>query len=63
MGCDIAPGAAAASADAVVKAGFRAWGKTVDLGDPAAAAEWVNWGVQQLGGIDVLFNNASRPAI
>jgi NAD(P)-dependent dehydrogenase (short-subunit alcohol dehydrogenase family) len=63
VGCDIAPGAAEASAAAVVKAGFKAWGKTVDLGDPVAAAEWVNWGAQQLGGIDVLFNNASRPVM
>lgn len=61
VGCDIRPGSAEATSATLRDGGFEAWGKTVDLADHAAAAEWVQWGVQQLGGVDVLFNNASKP--
>ena len=35
----------------------------VDLADPEAAAEWIEWGVERAGGIDVLYNNASAPRV
>lgn len=35
----------------------------VDLADPDAAAEWIDWGVGLAGGIDVLYNNASAPRV
>ena len=35
----------------------------VDLADPAAAADWIEWGVGVAGGIDVLYNNASAPRV
>jgi NAD(P)-dependent dehydrogenase (short-subunit alcohol dehydrogenase family) len=35
----------------------------VDLADPDAAAEWIEWGVGVAGGIDVLYNNASAPRV
>jgi len=63
VGCDVLPGSAEASADAVVQSGLKAWGKTVDLANPSSAADWVNWGAETLGGIDILFNNASRPVM
>ena len=59
VGCDVVPGSAEASADAVVQSGLKAWGKTVDLANPSSAADWVNWGAERLGGVDILFNNAS----
>ena len=61
VGCDIRSGSAEATAASLFDAGHKVYGKTVDLGDPEAAAEWVNWGARQLGGFDVLFNNASKP--
>ncbi len=38
--------------------GLAASGFTVDLADPAASKEWVTQGVEQMGGLDVLYNNA-----
>jgi meso-butanediol dehydrogenase/(S,S)-butanediol dehydrogenase/diacetyl reductase len=35
----------------------------VDLADPQAAGEWIEWGVGIAGGIDVLYNNASAPRV
>ena len=60
-GCDIREGSAEATAATLLAAGRKVYGKTVDLGDPEAAAHWVTWGVEKLGGVDVLFNNASKP--
>src|SRR4051812_32908166 len=35
----------------------------VDLADPQAAADWIEWGAGLAGGIDVLYNNASAPRV
>ena len=37
--------------------------RRADLSDPATAQEWVEWGAEQLGGIDVLYNNAGQAQI
>ncbi|WP_404475937.1 SDR family NAD(P)-dependent oxidoreductase [Microbacterium aerolatum] len=34
-------------------------GFTVDLGDPTDAGDWVRNGAEQLGGLDVMYNNAA----
>src|SRR3954464_7609939 len=34
-----------------------------DVPYPAAAADWIEWGVGVAGGIDVLYNNASAPRV
>lgn len=60
-GCDLREGAAEAVAESLRARGLSAFGETVDLADPVAAAEWVERGVAQMGGLDVLYNNASRP--
>lgn len=59
IGCDVQEGRAEASADVLRTQGFDATGFTVDLTDPVAAARWVNDAATALGGIDVLYNNAS----
>jgi NAD(P)-dependent dehydrogenase (short-subunit alcohol dehydrogenase family) len=59
VGCDVKEETAEATADALRAEGHRAWGRTVDLADPAAAREWVVWGAEELGGIDVLYNNGA----
>jgi NAD(P)-dependent dehydrogenase (short-subunit alcohol dehydrogenase family) len=59
VGCDLHEGAAEATAEALRALGYEAQARTVDLSDPDAAREWVEWGAAQLGGIDVLYNNAS----
>ena len=59
VGCDVKPGAAEAVAAEI---GPGAFGRTIDLADFAACGEWVAWGAALLGGIDVLYNNASGTA-
>ncbi|MBD0863054.1 SDR family oxidoreductase [Gordonia sp. zg691] len=59
IGCDVQAGRAEATANSLASAGHDAWGTTVDLTDPAAAAAWVEEGAERLGGIDVLYNNAA----
>ena len=63
IGCDLQPGAAAATAAALSAQGLSAEGHDVDLADPDAARTWVERAIETLGGIDVLYNNASAPAI
>ena len=63
IGCDVTPGAAAATAAELSEQGFHAEGHDVDLADPQAAKTWVETSIETLGGIDVLYNNASAPAI
>ena len=58
-GCDIKPGAAEETAAQIQAAGGDAHGDTVDLADPERATAWVESASAQLGGIDVLYNNAS----
>lgn len=60
-GCDIREGAAEAVAQSLCERGLQAFGDTVDLADPDAAAAWVERGVAAIGGLDVLYNNASKP--
>lgn len=57
-GCASSAGAAEAEAATIEPAG-AAIARTVDLSDPAAAQEWVDWSAEQLGGIDVVYNNAA----
>ena len=59
VGCDRGEGAAERQADGLRAAGFQAHGRTVDLADTQAARAWVDWAVETLGGIDVLYNNAA----
>ena len=59
VGCDLQPGAAEATAEELRHIGFDVTGHTVDLADPEAAALWIEAGATALGGIDVLYNNAS----
>jgi len=63
IGCDVRPGAAAATAAALSAQGLSAEGHDVDLADPSAAREWVEKSISTLGGIDVLYNNASAAAV
>jgi meso-butanediol dehydrogenase/(S,S)-butanediol dehydrogenase/diacetyl reductase len=58
VGCDINEGAAEQSAAQLQAAGLAASGVTVDLADIDAARAWVTQGVEQMGGLDVLYNNA-----
>ena len=58
-----ATGAAAATAAALSAQGLSAEGHEVDLSDPEAARHWVQTSIAALGGIDVLYNNASLPAV
>ena len=60
VGCDINP----ETSDQTVKLARDAGGEMtamapVDLGDPDAAADWVNDAAATYGGIDILYNNAS----
>jgi NAD(P)-dependent dehydrogenase (short-subunit alcohol dehydrogenase family) len=60
VGCDINP----ETSDQTVKRARDAGGEMtamapVDLGDPDAAADWVNDAAATYGGIDILYNNAS----
>jgi NAD(P)-dependent dehydrogenase (short-subunit alcohol dehydrogenase family) len=59
VGCDVQPGAAEKTADALRAQGYDVTGHTVDLADPVAAADWVDGAADALGGIDVLYNNAA----
>jgi NAD(P)-dependent dehydrogenase (short-subunit alcohol dehydrogenase family) len=59
IGCDVRSGSAENHAEALRSEGYVAYGQTADVADPEAAKAWVEWGVEQLGGIDVLYNNAS----
>jgi len=59
VGCDLDAERARAVAE---KAGITAFAP-VDLADPDGAARWVADAVGVLGGIDVLYNNASAPRV
>jgi meso-butanediol dehydrogenase/(S,S)-butanediol dehydrogenase/diacetyl reductase len=64
IGCDLDERRASTVADEVIKAGgaMRSFAP-VDLGDPDAAAEWVDQAVAAGGGLDILYNNASAPRV
>jgi meso-butanediol dehydrogenase/(S,S)-butanediol dehydrogenase/diacetyl reductase len=60
VGCDLQDAATKETVELVTAAGGRMTASTgVDLGDPDAAAAWVDGAAAAHGGIDVLFNNAS----
>ncbi|MEC3947961.1 SDR family NAD(P)-dependent oxidoreductase [Sphingobium sp. HWE2-09] len=59
VGCDRMAGTAEASAETLRTEGFEAVGLTVDLSDSGKAREWVDWGVAQMGGLDVVYHNAA----
>lgn len=61
IGCDALLDSAEAQAESLRSMGYDAKGLTVDLGDPETAAAWVQWAAGELGGVDVLYNNAGRP--
>ncbi|KAA0119953.1 SDR family NAD(P)-dependent oxidoreductase [Mycolicibacterium sp. P9-22] len=63
IGCDVRPGAAAATAAVLSAQGLSAEGHDIDLADPTAARRWVQNSISTLGGIDVLYNNASAAAV
>jgi 3-oxoacyl-[acyl-carrier protein] reductase len=52
--------------DAAVKAigerGGRAWGRALDVADRTALEQWIDDGVRELGGLDILVCNASSLA-
>lgn len=60
-GCDVVEGSAEAVAARLHGEGLSAGGSTVDLSDESAAAAWVHDTVVEMGGLDVLYNNAGRP--
>jgi len=64
FGCDL-DGARAEAAAAEIRAdgGEMHCTAPVDLGDPDAAAAWVDGAAERAGGIDVLYNNASAPRV
>jgi NAD(P)-dependent dehydrogenase (short-subunit alcohol dehydrogenase family) len=55
---DVDAGAASRVVDEVVETGGRGLAQVMDVTDPAAAAEMVERAVAELGGVDVLVNNA-----
>ncbi|MGV7123104.1 SDR family NAD(P)-dependent oxidoreductase [Sphingopyxis sp. 550A] len=59
IGCDLKPGTAEANAAALRAEGYNIWGSTVDLSDPEQSAAWVVDGAERMGGLDILYNNAS----
>jgi meso-butanediol dehydrogenase/(S,S)-butanediol dehydrogenase/diacetyl reductase len=59
VGCDIQPGGAQATAEALSGDGHDVVGMTVNLAEPDEAAAWVEEAAERLGGIDVLYNNAA----
>ena len=61
VGCDVIEGAAEHSANQLQADGLAASGVTVDLADPDAAQTWVAQGVERMGGLDILYNNAGAP--
>ena len=60
VGCDVKPGSAEETAAALSAQGYDVAGHTVDLADPNAAKQWIEDSAAELGGIDVLYNNAAK---
>lgn len=63
IGCDFQGGRAESTAAELGNEGFEASGRTVDLSNPGKASNLVGWGVDQLGGLDVLCNNARKAGV
>jgi NAD(P)-dependent dehydrogenase (short-subunit alcohol dehydrogenase family) len=60
VGCDVQPGAAEETAAKLRADGHDVTATTLDLTDAEATERWVHDAAAQLGGIDVLYNNAAR---
>jgi meso-butanediol dehydrogenase/(S,S)-butanediol dehydrogenase/diacetyl reductase len=60
VGCDVKPGSAEETAATLRSEGHDVSGRTVDLADPTAAEQWIEDSAAELGGIDVLYNNAAK---
>jgi NAD(P)-dependent dehydrogenase (short-subunit alcohol dehydrogenase family) len=58
-GCDVQAGAAEATTEELRAEGYPVTGSTVDLADAEAARAWVESSADELGAIDVLYNNAA----
>jgi meso-butanediol dehydrogenase/(S,S)-butanediol dehydrogenase/diacetyl reductase len=62
VGCDINPTTATETEEIVRAAGFEMVSMGgVDLADPAQSQAWIERAVEEYGGIDILYNNASLP--
>jgi meso-butanediol dehydrogenase / (S,S)-butanediol dehydrogenase / diacetyl reductase len=62
VGCDINPDTAAETEEIVRAAGFEMISVGgVDLADSAQSQAWIQRAVDEYGGIDILYNNASLP--
>lgn len=59
FGCDLQESGAESTAAQLRARGLDVTGQQVDLADAAEAASWVDSAAAALGGIDVLYNNAS----
>ncbi len=53
----------AAAVKALSANGVKAWGKGLDVADPAALKQWVDGAAGELGGIDILVCNVSALAV
>jgi meso-butanediol dehydrogenase/(S,S)-butanediol dehydrogenase/diacetyl reductase len=63
VGCALSEGGAERTAQELTGLGLAAHGRQVDLADPVAAGEWIDWGAELMGGVDVLYNNAGAAQI
>ena len=61
--CARTPEAVTATQSELTAGGATAIGTAVDVGDPAALADWVNSSAESLGGIDGVVANVSALAI
>ncbi|NSZ61461.1 SDR family oxidoreductase (plasmid) [Agrobacterium tumefaciens] len=59
VGCDLKEGTAEAVAKQLRDEGYDVWAETVDLTNAEQATAWVQKGAERMGGVDVLYNNAS----
>jgi 3-oxoacyl-[acyl-carrier protein] reductase len=56
-------GEVAKAVAALAATGVKAWGKALDVGDPAALKQWVEGAANHLGGVDALVCNVSALAV
>ncbi len=64
VGCDLDEARARVVAEEIASTGGSiSVDAPVDLADPEAAAAWVDGAAARLGGIDILYNNASAPRV
>lgn len=60
-GCDLNEGTEETAEMVRASGGTMSCRYPVDLGDSVAATDWIEAGIAEFGGIDVLYNNASAP--